>query len=986
MAMAFTFLATAILFLQLLVAPAVAKPVAAFPFNAQLPPVARTGSLFTYAFSEHTFTSDLPINYTLGDGHPTWLSLESSERRLYGIPPASVLGSSAASVVGQTVDIIATDDEGSTTMAATIVVSRNAGPSIRLPLSSQIDNLGAYSAPSSLLTYPSKAFRYVFDTDTFRHVPNMVNYYATSGDGSPLPAWITFTAGTLTFSGTTPGASDLYQTPQAFSVRLIASDIEGFSAVSLDFSIVVGAHMLSTDDPVIRLNSSRGKTLRYSGLEDGVRLDGKTVQPGDLNVSTTNLPDWLSFDPETWLLEGTPTSDAHSTNFSLSFSDAHADTLDVMAIITVATDLFSSTFRDIEAVPGEHFSLNLKPHFKDPDDVTVSFDTDPDQDWLSLNGFLLQGTVPKKSKGEVSVDIHAKSKSSDRSETESLTMTFLAPDGTTTTTPTTTAAMPTGTGSNGNKNDGTTGSTGNGSGKKHGIGRTAILLATIIPILFVALLALLAFFLVRRRRSRRTYLSKDFRSKISHPVAGSLRHTDSAGDSDGPTLAGVATRDLSSAEGEKHNKAAALAGIGAGAAAGAAAVSSRRFSDASSRTAESLSRYMLDTAPAAPAMSGATAAPASESSTEGDNGSWFTTEEMPAAAAASTAGGTDLQRHQTTTTNATGRTSDVTAPHSTHQLLPTPPLPPMAMVDEPGFRNRLDLTIPTLEEIPSMKPTQKPREMSTVTTSSAALPRPGGGSHITNSYYADSQLGQPMSWAAPPPALSNVASRRASRTDASDWSTIREDESDAGVLPELPRQPEMARLSSYNNTPAAGATSTARTAAATAAAASASAAAASATPLAKRDVSSSHNSFLSDTSFGSMENWRVIGQTTGGAPSLAAYRPTASAPLQSPLQANPPMPMPLGAPPSVPGVGSASVYSGGPGGAPGSSAFGAGSASAASGGIRPVHEVPEDSYTSRFSGLSREVDEEEDDGLSAGAEACNWKRPAASEGSFKVFL
>lgn len=763
-----------------------AAPTVSFPFNAQLPPVARIGSLYAYSFSPHTFRSDLNITYSLVN-NPAWLSLESSERRLYGVPQDKDVP--PGEIVGQDFQIIATDESGSTTLDATIVISREQGPVIRIPISEQVKSFGDYSAPASILTYPSTDFKYTFDQNTFKHEPGMINYYASSGNSSPLPAWIRFDAPSLSFEGRTPGADALFQPPQRFDVRLVASDIEGFSSTSIEFAIVVSSHKLTADEPVIVINASRGESFEYDGLKDGIQLDGKTVSPGDLDVSPANLPGWMRFDDESWVIQGKPENDDHSTNFTIRFTDGFSDTLEVWGMVNVASGLFETTFHDVEATPGEDFSMDLSDHFKDPDDIKVELDTEPDQDWLKLDGLRLKGKVPKSSKGELDIAIRATSKSSGESETETLTMSFLAPDGSTTMTSTTSGPSSTSTDDSGKdeKDEGNgDGSDGDAdkdeSNSDDDMSTSIILLATIIPILIIALLIILIACLIRRRRSRRTYLTnKKFRTKISHPVPDSLRVNGSAAD----------------AKGVHSEKAPQFAGY--------AEAGSR--SSHSSDTLGSLSSRDLS----AMYMHNAGRGHSFGTSDTGGGESWFTMDRTP----------TGLRSEETRS-----RGSEITVPYSTHQLLPTPPF--LAQTGE-GFRSGLDLTIPSLDDLPSLQETPARPERSTgfystITTSSAALPSspkflPATSTTIIN---RPSPLSRP--------STSDGRSKSKS-TSSKDWSTIREDES----VPSMPPPPT--RLSS----------------------------------LLRRGPQSGRDSTFSQASFASSENWRVIGHHGRSAPNLSSY-------------------------------------------------------------------------------------------------------------------
>lgn len=866
------------------------EPTVAFPFNAQLPPAARIGSLFAYSFPPHTFQSDdSNLTYSLGK-HPSWLSLEGSERRLYGIPEDASVPS--GEVVGQSVQIIATDDSGSATMDATIVVSRDPGPTIKSPISEQIKQFGDYSAPSSILSYPATAFKYTFDNNTFQRKPGRIHYYAVSGNSSPLPAWIHFDAASLTFSGKTPAADALSQPPQKFDIRLVASDIEGFSSISVEFSIVVGSHKLTTDNPVIELNASRGSFIEYDELADGIKLDGESVRPGDLNVTTANLPGWLSFDPNTWVIKGKPGNGDHTTNFTLRFTDPFSDSLNVWAMANVATGLFETTFHDVEATPGENFSLDLASHFKDPSDIEVKLATKPGQDWLKIDDLEIKGKVPKSSSGKLEISIQARSRSSGRMETETLGMTFLAVDGSTTTTPTTTTSTPSETA---RESDDVESNKDQSKENEDSIGTSAILLATIIPILAVALLIMLLVCFIRRGRNRRTYLSKKYRSKISHPVLGSLRVN---GSSQHPGR-------LGSAEGvETHVfKAGKASYVHAN-----SHRSSRSSDTLGSFSPHNMSQvYMHNAGPEASRTLGS-------AGTEEGRESWFTVDR------------TTVQRSETTRS----RGSEVTVPHSTHQLLTTPPF--LAQTGgENGFRSGLDLTIPSLDELPSMQPTpdasyQRPGRStamySTITTSSAALPPSRPGSPRSNPL--------PITTAANIAASSKTSEKGSSDKD---WSTIHEDESGEKV-PELP-PPSLARLSSHQW-------------------------------LNRRtgdDSWTGRDSLMSVGSFGSTENWRVIGAYGRVASDLSSYKEIVESGPFHPSR------------PDTPPTAREGAQPGERGNSPPPATVTAATSEASSKWVRPK------ASHSRFSKLN--------DGEKSSGWSRNWRREdsgKASEGSFKVFI
>lgn len=773
-----------------------AEPSISFPFNAQLPLAARVDEFYSYSFSQDTFRSDSKITYTFGE-HPSWLSIESSGRRLYGTPKDGDI--SGGDVVGQKVEIIATDDNGSTTMGSTLVVSRDKAPQVKIPLDDQISNFGNFSAPSSILSYPSTEFKFSFDQNTFGR--QGLNYYAVSGNSSPLPAWVLFDASSMTFTGKTPPFESLVQPPQTFDLRIVASDIVGFSAASLDFSIVVGSHKITTDNPIITLNATRGSKVSYNGLENGVKLDGKQVAAGDLSATTKDMPKWLSYDTSTWKLQGTPGDNDHATNFTITFKDRFSDALDVLVVVNVATGLFKSTFEDLKVRPGEEFDMDLAKYFKDPNDINVKVSTDPSEDWLKVSGLKLSGKVPKTAKGSFKLLVEASSKSSDLSEKEAVNVNFLALDGTTTTATAstkTTTATATSTKTNSTFADETD------VGPGH-LSTGEILLATIIPVIFVAILIMLLVCYFRRRRAGRSYLGSRYRNKISPPVASSLRINGSDPSMREAAAVGAFVQT------EKMYKPGKP---------GAAFFNPEGNSPLSShrRSSETLAGLSSSDMPHSVMVNAArTTTIRSICNVPSEDGrhSWVT---IDAAGAARSVRSSHSQR------------SETTLPESMHQIFPGSDLNTSGANGD--FRNGLDFTLPTLDELPSLQTTplvayhpEVPPPLSrgsiggrsAATTSSAALPTTGDSNLNFNSG-AVANL-----------AAGSTTGRLEHDPSVPNWVTLAESEA-AESISEL-RKPEAARV---NRRPGDR-------------------------PWYEVDSADGSKSFTTDVSFDSTENWRVIG-------------------------------------------------------------------------------------------------------------------------------
>ncbi|KAI3390899.1 hypothetical protein diail_8428 [Diaporthe ilicicola] len=383
-----------------------AAPTISFPINSQVPPVARLSQPFSYVFASTTFTSSSgsPLSYSLEDP-PSWLSLDSDLRRLYGTPQDADVG--PGTNVGVPVTLVATDSTGSTPLVVTLVVSRNPGPVVKVPVSDQIRNFGTYSEPASILLYPDRSFLFAFAPDTFvdTEVPDL-NYYAVTTDNSPLPAWIAFDEGTSAFTGSTPPFASLIEPPQTFSLKLIASDVTGFSAASIVFSIVVGSHALTASQPSITLNATVGEPLTYTGLVGSVRIDGQPASSSDVSSATTeNLPSWLFFDPSSWTIAGTPPVTAQSTSFSVIMEDGFSDKLNITFDVEFAggDGPFQGTFPKLSLGPGDQLSFDLKPFLLGPSASGITADVQPSTSWIEFDAssLVLSGEVPTSAPSSV---------------------------------------------------------------------------------------------------------------------------------------------------------------------------------------------------------------------------------------------------------------------------------------------------------------------------------------------------------------------------------------------------------------------------------------------------------------------------------------------------------------------------------------------------------------------------------------------------------
>lgn len=340
---------------------------------------------------------------------------------MYGTPQDADVA--AGTVVGVNVTLFAVDASGGGAADdATLVVSRNPAPTIQVPISDQIQTFGNYSEPSSILCSPEENFNLIFASDTFSDPDaSVLTYYSVMVDNSPLPAWLSFNTGGLSFTGTTPPFSSLVEPPQTFSVKLIASDVTGFAGTSLNFSIVVGSHTLTTTQPDITLNATAGQALVYNGLLGSIEVDGGVATTSQVNLTTEGLPSWLSVDPTSWQISGTPPDTAESTVFTIAMEDAYDDLLNITVNVqlTNSTSLFQSTFPDLTVNPGSSFSFDLSTYLLDPSNLDVTTSILPATSWISWDAtsLTLSGNAPTSAqKSVVTVTFTVASKGSTKAK------------------------------------------------------------------------------------------------------------------------------------------------------------------------------------------------------------------------------------------------------------------------------------------------------------------------------------------------------------------------------------------------------------------------------------------------------------------------------------------------------------------------------------------------------------------------------------------
>ena len=483
------------------------------PINAQVPPVARPNQAYNFVFSDSTFSwAGNSIDYSLTN-YSGWLQLDSSSRIFSGTPGSADTGSFA-------VDLVATDDTGSSSMSVTFVVSIDPGPGLGTSVAEQLPAFGPVPSPDSLSLAPSSALSLSFSQNTFTNTNANTVYYAICANNTPLPSWVNFQPSSLTFSGTTPSSTSPWELPQSFRIQLIASDVLGFAEAVASFQLVITNHLLTFRNSLHVINITDGMLVNYPGLQHDLTLDGQPVSSSDIRQVVASTPSWMSFSSSTMTLSGTPPGNAASENFTVTASDIYGDTTSTVVLIqNIENSTIPSTgpFATVNATIGANFTYDLSSKLVSNSTADVAVNLGAASVWLNFNSSSreLQGFVPTDLKPQP-IQVTVNTTQGTQIQSQNLTIDIQnasASSGQTTDSHTTSPTATSGSTAGGNQ---TVEATNSDSRPK----KRWIAAAIVVPI-FVALgcLLLLCFSLKgRRRRKADEDPSTPLRWKISRPI------------------------------------------------------------------------------------------------------------------------------------------------------------------------------------------------------------------------------------------------------------------------------------------------------------------------------------------------------------------------------------------------------------------------------------------------------------------------------------
>lgn len=405
---------------------AVAKPYEAYPVTKQYPPIARLEQTFSFQISNDTYKSDVDkttqITYD-AFSLPDWLSFDSNSRTFSGtVPKDTEEKFDGNSNYFFDVILQGTDDSDKAALNCTyqFVVS-NTTPielSDNFNLLALLKNFGNTNGDNGLKLIPNQVFNVTFDRTIFQDNESVKYVYGrTKQYNAPLPNWLFFDSNSLKFSGTSPVINSHIAPEMYFDLVLIATEIEGFSDVEIPFSLVIGAHQLTTTiQNTILLNVTENGQFEYELPLNYVYLDGAPINNTDLgNVELVNSPSWVSLsnnnnnnnngDDAVYTLSGTLSSndDASDNQFSVAVYDKYGDVIYLNLEVESTTDLFAvKALPNINATRDEWFEYNFLPsqftNYSKTDVSLVYTNSSQDNSWLNFNtnNLTLQGLVPSK--------------------------------------------------------------------------------------------------------------------------------------------------------------------------------------------------------------------------------------------------------------------------------------------------------------------------------------------------------------------------------------------------------------------------------------------------------------------------------------------------------------------------------------------------------------------------------------------------------------
>jgi axial budding pattern protein 2 len=371
--------------LAILLQLASAIPQVSYPFNLQFPPVARVEDPYSFQFAPTTFSSSERIQYSL-IGNPFWLSLDGDSRTLSGTPHARDIGTVNFSITA------AEDDGAIVNMASQLLVSGDDGPTTKDDISIALSAAGQISGSHTVTLKPSDTFDFSLPSDTFDSHGATLSYFALLSDRTPLPGWIRFDATSMRFAGTVPPMDS----SQSLQISLIASETTGFAAASVSFTMVISNHTLTFEPSAQTVSVTADDVVRIADLKQKLFLDDANADGDDIQSATAEIPSWLSFNDNTFEIEGTAPPELESQDINITAKSKFGDVANYTIHLVVQPKLFIGQIGTLSLTPGRSFEHKLSRDdlATDVESVTADFGSLAEYLHYDPATLTIRGTVP----------------------------------------------------------------------------------------------------------------------------------------------------------------------------------------------------------------------------------------------------------------------------------------------------------------------------------------------------------------------------------------------------------------------------------------------------------------------------------------------------------------------------------------------------------------------------------------------------------------
>ncbi|WP_345326667.1 beta strand repeat-containing protein, partial [Novipirellula rosea] len=309
---------------------------------------------FSLATASAFADQDVPNSFTYSaTGLPASLSINSTTGVISGLP-------TNADVNVYNVIVTATDSAAASVSASFQLTVQNVN---NPPTSTAIANQTAAQGSLFNLTV----------TNNFSDIDagDELTLTATRTSGAALPAWLNFSDGV--FSGT-PGAADVTSTP--LQIRVTATDGDN-ATTQRTFSLVVqDVNDAPTSDPIDDQSAVEDAAFSFDAKVAGKFADadaGDTLTFTATKDNGTALPAWITIDPASGVLSGTPRNgDVGTVAVKVTATDpsgaSSSQTFDVTVLNTNDAPVAVGAIPAQTASQGASITpINASAYFSDPD-------------------------------------------------------------------------------------------------------------------------------------------------------------------------------------------------------------------------------------------------------------------------------------------------------------------------------------------------------------------------------------------------------------------------------------------------------------------------------------------------------------------------------------------------------------------------------------------------------------------------------------------